>query len=107
LLVRNPASQVLSLATNGQVTAVVVDLETEHVVGGFAGAQTQPLVTFRIAPGASEQIPLLIGTASFAPVLGYAVPPGSWGIQVPLVLHGGMRAGEQRRTAVSPLTVTS
>jgi hypothetical protein len=37
-----------------------------------------PMIMFRVAPGTTERIPLLIGTASFQPELGYTVPPGSW-----------------------------
>jgi hypothetical protein len=44
------------------------------VDGGFSGFQTLPLVVFRVAPGQTGRVPLLIGTASFTPRLGYAVP---------------------------------
>src|SRR5215813_898101 len=39
LFLRNLSLDEINLATNGQLTADVVDLETEQVVGGFAGAQ--------------------------------------------------------------------
>lgn len=110
LLVRNHGRAELAIATNGQLTASVVDPETGEVVGGFAGPQTLPLVMFRIPPGATERIPLLVGTASFTERLGYAVPPGSWGLQATLQLAAD--AGERvpleripRRTPVLPLTV--
>jgi hypothetical protein len=101
LLVRNLTSRVLPIATNGNVTAVVLDPQTRQVVGGFAGAQ-MPLIMFRVAPGNTERIPLLIGTASFRPDLGYTVPPGSWGIQVPLDLEWDPYARERRRTPGLP-----
>jgi hypothetical protein len=107
LLVRNLTSQVLPIATNGNVTAVVLDPQTHEVVGGFAGAQTMPLIMFRVAPGNTERIPLLIGTASFRTDLGYAVPPGSWGIHVPLDLEWDPYTREQRYTPVLPLTITA
>jgi hypothetical protein len=59
-----------------------------------------------VAPGAAERIPLLIGTASFRPELGYTVPLGSWGIQVPLDLQWNPYRREARLTRVLPLTVT-
>ncbi len=80
---------VLQVITNGAVTAYVVEPGTAAIVGGFSGAQTLPRVAFRIMPLASEVIPLLVGTASFVPDLGYAVPPGSWEILVPIKLGDG------------------
>ncbi len=65
------------------------------------------LITFQVEPGAIERIPFLIGTASFRPELGYTVPPGSWGIQVPLDLEWNSHNREARLTPVLPLTVTA
>lgn len=109
LLISNRTRAELAIATNGQVTAVVVDPGTGEVVGGYSGFQTLPLITFRVPPGRTERIPLLIGTASLTGRLGYAVPPGSWGIQVTLQLTSdpGVRDRAPRRTPVLPLTVTA
>jgi hypothetical protein len=105
LMITNHTSQQLQIATNGVVTAVVVDPATGEVVGGYAGFQTLPLVWFRASPGATQRIPLLIGTASSAPRLGYAIPPGAWGIQVTLKLGDYPSNHCYRRTPVLPLTV--
>ena len=109
LLVRNHAGAVLAIATNGAVTASVVDPRTDEVVGGYAGFQTLPLVMFRVPPGGTERIPLLIGTASYTGRLGYAVPPGRWGVEVTLQLtrDPDVRDRVPRRTPVLPLTVTT
>ena len=109
LLVRNHAGAVLAIATNGAVTASVVDPRTDEVVGGYAGFQTLPLVMFRVPPGGTERIPLLIGTASYTGRLGYAVPPGRWGVEVTLQLtrDPDIRDRVPRRTPVLPLTVTT
>jgi hypothetical protein len=56
-----------------------------------------------VAPGATERIPLLVGTASFVPDLGYAVPPGEWGVQANLA----PAAGTAVRAPALPLTITS
>lgn len=107
LLVRNLSGRDLQIATNGQVTAAVVDPQTGEVVGGFSGWQTAPLVIFRVAAGATEPIPLLIGTASYTPQLGYVVPAGEWGIQATLTLGPHPRDSPSRRTPILPLTITA
>ena len=107
LLIRNHTGDELVIATNGQVTASVVDPESGEVVGGFAGYQTLPLVTFRAAAGQTVPIPLLIGTASRTERLGYALPPGTWGLQATLKLARGAETYVHRRTPVLPLTITA
>jgi hypothetical protein len=107
LLLRNLTGRDLQIATNGQVTAVVVDPGTGEVVGGSAGFQILPLIIFRVAPGQTGRVPLLIGTASCTPRLGYTIPPGDWGIQVTLTLGPHPRDSPRRRTPVLPLTVTA
>jgi hypothetical protein len=104
LVVRNRTSRLLEVPTNGQLTAEVADPRSGAAVGGFAGAHTLPLVVFRVPPGAAERIPLLIGTASFTPRLGYAIPPGTWAIRVELPVGSGR--SPDRSTPLLPLTVT-
>lgn len=74
----NHGSKEVVLATNGCVTARIVDPTSGDIVGGFVGAQTLPLVRFSIPPDGTVTVPLLVGTASFKADLGYAVPPGEW-----------------------------
>lgn len=102
----------LAIATSGQVTGSVVDLATGDVVGGWVGWVPSVLVTFRVPPGGIERIPLLIGTASTTERLGYAVPPGDWGVQATLELLPNDeppydRERIHRRTPVWPLTITA
>jgi hypothetical protein len=103
LLLRNLSGRELQI---GPVTVAVVDPQTGEVVGGFSGWQTASLVIFRVAAGATERIPLLIGTASSAPRLGYVVPAGEWGIQATLTL-GPDPDSPRRRTTILPLTITA
>ena len=107
LLLRNLTGQELQVETNGQVTATVVDPETGKTVGGFSGAQLLPLIVFRVAPGQTGRIPLLIGTASIVPELGYTIPAGKWGLQVTLTLGPHPRESPRRRTPMLPLTITA
>ena len=106
LLLRNLTGQELHIATNGQVTATVVDPESGETIGGFAGAQHMPLIGFTAAPGRTERIPLLIGTDSFTQRLGYAVPAGDWGVQAVLTL-GRYPDYSYRRTPILPLTIVA
>jgi len=103
LRVRNRGASVVVIETNGVVTARVIDPETGHPVGGFVGAQTAPLITFRIPPGDAVSIPLLVGTASSVRSLGYAIPPGRWAIEVPLQIEARGRF----RTALLPILIRS
>lgn len=107
LLLRNLSGRELQIATNGHVTAAVVDPQTGDVVGGFVGWQTAPLIIFRVAAGATGRIPLLTGTASFTPRLGYVVPAGEWGIQATLTPGPDPRDSPRGRTPILPLTITA
>lgn len=107
LLLRNLTGRVVQIAANGQVTAAVVDPHTGEVVGGYAGFQQLPLIILRVAPGQTGRVPLLIGTASCTPRLGYAIPPGDWGIQATLTLGPHPRDSPRRRTPILPLTITA
>jgi len=103
LVIENLSDVEVQIATNGQLTADVVDLEAGRHVGGFTGAQILPLVMFRVTPGTTQRIPLLVGTASFVPALGYAIPPGQWALRVTLKMV------ERRscRTPPFPFSVTN
>lgn len=89
LLLHNLGSEQIQLVTNGSLTALVVDPITREVVGGFSGAQVLPMVPFTAAPGGAVHVPLLVGTASLVPALGYAIPPGQWAIRTTLKLVSG------------------
>jgi hypothetical protein len=64
--------------TNGWLTTRVVDPSSGEVVGGFVGAQAMPLVRFSAPSGGTVAVPVLVGTASFRPNLGYVLPHGKW-----------------------------
>lgn len=103
LLVTNLASRPLQVSTSGSLIAQVVNAETGSVVGGYSGPVRAMLRIHTAAPGATKRIPLLVGTESFLPNLGYAVPPGQWGIQATL----DPALGQAVRTPILPLTITS
>jgi hypothetical protein len=106
LLVTNLTGREFQIATNGHLTPDVVDPRTGEVVGGFSGPQLMPLIGFLVEPGETRQIPLLIGTDSTSPDLGYTIPAGSWGLQATITLGRDPRESPHRRTPILPLTIT-
>lgn len=103
LEIKNLGHNECAIHTNGVLTARVIDATSGRRVGGFSGAQALPLVVFRVSPGEIVSVPLLVGTSSFSPELGYAVPPGDWALEAMLDLHGRGRF----RTPLLAFTVTS
>jgi hypothetical protein len=101
--VRNKGPETVMVTTNGQVTARIVDPETDEVVGGFSGAQTMQAVSFRAPPDGAISIPLLIGTSSSVSRLGYVIPPGHWAIEVDLDVYDRGRL----RTPLFPVSVVA
>lgn len=95
LLLHNTSDRSITVHTNGSLTAQITDPATGATVGGFTGMQIQPLVTFTADPGQTVNIPLLVGTASFTPDLGYTIPPGTWQLTVPMNL-------KDRRKLITP-----
>lgn len=88
VILTNHSARDIAVHTNGTLTADIVD-DHGTVVGGFVGPQILPLVVFTAEPTSTVRIPLLVGTASHTPALGYAIPPGSWHLTVPLHLADG------------------
>lgn len=101
LLTDNSGSEIC-VHTNGYLTAAILDPDSGAVVGGFTGMQHQPLIRFTAAPNETVRIPLLVGTASYDPALGYTVPAGRWHLTALLRLDDG----RQLRLPALELTVT-
>lgn len=91
LLLLNTSDRPITVKTNGSLTAVITDPATGTTVGGFTGVENQPLITFTAEPGQTARIPLLVGTASFTPTLGYTIPAGPWQLTAPMDLEDGRR----------------
>lgn len=97
--VTNRSDILTTLNTNGHLQSRVLDSHGRHV-GGADGAQAAVGRPFQIAPGERVQVPVLVGTSSFDPGLGYVVPPGHWQLEIYL------RAPDLEAAAPLPLTVT-
>lgn len=83
VLVRNRTTHQQVLVTAGDLYTAVID-GSGDVVGRYVGPHNAPRIGFPIEPHQSSLVPALIGTASLVPDLGYAVPPGRWGLVVSL-----------------------
>jgi hypothetical protein len=103
LLVRNKDSRELLIRTGFKLIADVVDPGTGAVVGGYSGPLFGTVNILRVAPGKTLRIPPRVWTDSFRPDLGYAIPPGDWGVQATL----DPAAGQPGRTPILPLAVTA
>lgn len=101
LIFRGYGTESLSMATNGELRAAILDPDTAQVVGGYAGPVVMPLVIFSITPNEERAVPLLVATMSFVPALGYSVPPGQWHMAAILRFANH----EVVRTPFLPLTV--
>jgi hypothetical protein len=102
LLLTNLTEQPAVVPTNGQLTAQIVDPANGTVVGGYVGGQRLPGIAFTARAGGTVRIPLLVGTASFDPDLGFALPPGLWELYVPF----GIIGHQAMRTPRLPFTIT-
>lgn len=100
LQLRNLAKRELTIRTNGTLTARVLDPTSGEIVGGFTGAQTMPGVLIALVTGETASVPLLVGTTSLVPALGYAIPPGHWAIDAVLDL------GDEGRYVTPKLPIT-
>jgi len=103
LLVANHTRQELRVRMGTALIAEVVDPATGMVVGGQSGPVFAVATIVRVAPRRKGRIPLRVGTDSFESNLGYAVPPGAWGVQATL----DPAISEPVRTPVLPITVTA
>jgi hypothetical protein len=101
LSVRNDTAEEVKAMSNGTLFPPVVEPGTGTAVGGYAGAMTLQLVIHSVAPGAGEDIPVVVGTASFRPEVGWAVPPGRW------ALAFALQAGGVHGRRLLPLEVTA
>jgi len=85
----------------GHLTAVIVDPETETVVGGSTAPVPASLVVFGVPPNEERDVPLLVGTESFLPELGYSIPAGAWRLAAVLRIASDPAV----RTPYLPMTV--
>ena len=87
---RNLTRSEVVVVTTGSLIGWVTDPATGDVVGSLVeGLVDLVPVRFPVPAGGSTVLPLLIGTTSFRPELGYAVPPGEWAVSADLNLEDG------------------
>ncbi|WP_130379953.1 hypothetical protein [Kribbella sp. VKM Ac-2569] len=102
VLVTNRTARAEVLISNGELSAAVVD-GSGGVVGRFVGPHCLARKGFEVGPQESRSVPVLIGTASVVPELGYGVPPGEWGLVVELDTEGGrLMLASSLRITITP-----
>ena len=101
VVVTNQAAHEQILLTAGDLISAVID-STGRTVGRFVGPHNLPRIEFPIEAGQSRPVPVLIGTASLVPELGYAVPPGRWALRISLHTAAGFYLSEPVELVVSP-----
>jgi hypothetical protein len=67
---------------------IVIDPTTNSDVNGSFQAFATQEIRIDIAPHGAVRIGLVVHTASSVPALGYAIPPGTWQVQVLIVANG-------------------
>ena len=88
LVTNRTAHEQVLLTTGGALTSAVTDT-SGSIVGLYVGPRNASRVGFAIEPHQSRPVPVLIGTASMVPDLGYAVPPGQWRLVIELHTDSG------------------
>lgn len=104
VIARNHDREALSLSFDGppEFTGIVIDPTSGAPVNGSFRAFDGRQSVVDIVPKSEARIAIFVDTASSDPALGYAVPPGTWEVQV-VVLANGRRLLAPRL----PFTVTS
>jgi hypothetical protein len=100
LRVHNGASEDLEIHTGGAFVAGIIDPSTHEVVGGYEGGLTFLPIRLEVPAAGDADMPILVGTASLVPDLGYAIPPGQWALDLDLGVMG------HGRFRISPLPIT-
>jgi hypothetical protein len=101
VLVTNRTAHEQVLLTNGALTSAVTD-SSGSVVGLYVGPLNAVRVGFPIEPHQSRPVPVLIGTASLVPDLGYAVPPGQWWLVIALQTDSGNMLSAPLEITITP-----
>ncbi|MEU4291145.1 hypothetical protein AB0E63_23215 [Kribbella sp. NPDC026596] len=101
VLVTNRAAHEQVLLTSGALTSAVTD-SSGGIVGLYVGPLYARRVGFALEPHQSRPVPVLIGTASMVPDLGYAVPPGKWRLVIALHTDGGNMLSAQLDITIAP-----
>jgi hypothetical protein len=101
VLVANRTAHEQVLLTNGALTSAVTD-SSGSIVGLYVGPLNASRVGFAIESHQSRPVPVLIGTASMVPGLGYSVPPGQWGLVIALQTESGNMVSTPLDITITP-----
>ena len=85
--VTNTGSETVEFETGRPHTAIVYVPGSDQAVGMYDGGVSGTGTGSSIAPGGSFDMDMIGGTASCDPALGYALPPGSYDVRVPVAQY--------------------
>ncbi len=106
--VTNAGDQPVSFDSGSPLVASIVMPGTTTVVAAYDGSITGVGDGATLQPGESHIIPLVAGTASCDPSLGFTLPPGQYEVLVPVVVAYPQQAGDAtvNQLVASPASLT-
>jgi hypothetical protein len=107
--VRNTSAQPIELRSVQPLDAVLLQPGSKKVVGALAASRDNASAGSRLGPGETVSLPVMAGTDSCDPSLGYMVPPGAYDVVV-VVPGAGAATSSNGPTVVSnptQITITS
>ena len=103
LVLRNSDSERIGPLGSGQPLAGSLLNASLETVGGYSGWIAGRGLVLDLAPGRSESIPVIYGTASTREALGYALPPGTYWLKVQMRFRHDL-GGPPTNALTAPLT---
>jgi hypothetical protein len=101
----DPTLHIHTSAIHGTPESRIVEMNGQRILGGYRGYLPRHMIgdfgAVTVPPASESTVPLIVGTASTDPSIGYSVPPGDWGLVVYLdVIVGTKHPPPQRRLNV-------
>ena len=108
ITVTNVGSEPATYQSGSPLVGWIVQPGTTNIVASYTGGIAGVGLGGTLAPGESSEIPVLVGTASCEPSVGYTLPPGQYEVLVPVVVLYPQREGDPtvNQLVTSPAALT-